>query len=100
MAMCRRIFFHYDLIVYTELQVLSKTASRLWFYAEKSTRTVTLQDNILTMSHPAFHNPERKWQFQFGNIWKITTNSNFQSHFLNGWSYRRVILQNNLEDQA
>ena len=36
--------FHYDLRMCTELQVLSKTASRLWFYATKSTRTVTLQD--------------------------------------------------------
>ena len=31
--MCRWNLFHYDLRVYTELQVLSKTASRLWFYA-------------------------------------------------------------------
>ena len=30
--MCRRNLFHYDLRVCTELQVLSKTASRLWFY--------------------------------------------------------------------
>ena len=68
MAMCRRNLYHYDLRVCTELQVLSKTASRLWFYAykkykngnsarrtaslrlvsgftlTKSTRTVTLQD--------------------------------------------------------
>ena len=28
----------------TELQVLSKTAYRLWFYAYKNTRTVTMQD--------------------------------------------------------
>ena len=33
--MCRRNLFHYDLRVCTELQVLSKTASRLWFYAYK-----------------------------------------------------------------
>ena len=33
--MCRRNLFHYDLQVCTELQVLSKTASRLWFYAYK-----------------------------------------------------------------
>ena len=33
--MCRRNLFHYDLQSCTELQVLSKTASRLWFYAYK-----------------------------------------------------------------
>ena len=33
--MCRRNWFHYDLRVCTELQVLSKTAPRLWFYANK-----------------------------------------------------------------
>ena len=33
--MCRRNLFHYDLRVCTELQILSKTASRLWFYAYK-----------------------------------------------------------------
>ena len=42
--MCRRNLFHYDLQVCTELQVLSKTASRLWFYAYKKYKTVTLQD--------------------------------------------------------
>ena len=35
MAMCNQTWFHYDLRVYTELQVLSKTMSRLWFYADK-----------------------------------------------------------------
>ena len=33
--MRRQNLFHYDLRVCTELQVLSKTASRLWFYAYK-----------------------------------------------------------------
>ena len=33
--MCRRNLFHYDLRVCTELQVLSKTASRLWLFAYK-----------------------------------------------------------------
>ena len=33
--MCRRNLFHNNLQVCTELQVLSKTASRLWFYAYK-----------------------------------------------------------------
>ena len=35
MTMCRRNLFHYDLRVCKELQVLSKTASRLWVYAYK-----------------------------------------------------------------
>ena len=51
----------------------------------------------LTTSHPAFHTPELK----FGNIRKTTKNSNFKRNFLkNGWSYRREILHDNLEDQA
>ena len=60
--MCRRNLFHYDLRVCTELQVLSKTASRLWFYAYKkykngnSARRTYLQRHI-----QSFHNPERKW---------------------------------------
>ena len=33
--MCRRNWFHYDLGVCTELQVLSKTVPHLWFYAYK-----------------------------------------------------------------
>ena len=33
--MCRRNLFQYDFRVCTELQVLSKAASRLWFYAYK-----------------------------------------------------------------
>ena len=33
--MCRRNLFHYHLRVCTELQILPKTASRLWFYAYK-----------------------------------------------------------------
>ena len=35
MAICRRNSYHYYLRVCTELQVLYKTASRLWFYAYK-----------------------------------------------------------------
>ena len=35
MAMCHRNLFHYDLRVCMGLQVLFKTASRLWFYAYK-----------------------------------------------------------------
>ena len=55
----------------------------------------------LTTSHPTFHSPGRKWQFQFGNIRKTTKNSNCKRHFLeNGWSYHREILHDNLEDQA
>ena len=33
--MCCWNLFHYDLRVCTELQILSKTASRLWFYTFK-----------------------------------------------------------------
>ena len=33
--MCRRNLFHYDLWVCTELQVFSKSSSRLWFNALK-----------------------------------------------------------------
>ena len=33
--MCRRNLFHYYMQVCMELQILSKTASRLWFYAYK-----------------------------------------------------------------
>ena len=56
---------------------------------------------ILTTSYPAFHNPERKWQFQFGNIRKITKNSNFKLHFIeNDWSHRREILLDKLENLA
>ena len=56
---------------------------------------------IYSTSHPAAHTRQRKWHFQFGNIRKITKNSNFKRHFLeNGWSYRRKILHDNLDDQA
>ena len=55
----------------------------------------------LTTSHRAFHNQGWKWQFQFRNIRKITKNSNFKRHFPeNGWSYRREILHDNVENQA
>ena len=55
----------------------------------------------LTTSHPAVHMLRQKWQFQFGNTRNITKNSNFKRHFLeNGWSYRREILHDNLEDQV
>ena len=42
--MCRRNLFHYDLRVCTELQVLSKTVSRLWFYSYNKYKNGTLQD--------------------------------------------------------
>ena len=55
----------------------------------------------LTTSHPVFHDPERRWQFQFGNIRKITKISNSNRHFLeNRWSYRCKILHDNFKDQA
>ena len=53
MEICRRNLFYYDLRVCTELQVLSKTVSRLWFYAYKkykngnSVRRTALQRHIL-----------------------------------------------------
>ena len=54
---------------------------------------------ILTTSHLAGHMLQWKWQFLFGNIRKITKNSNFKRHFLEiSWSYRRKILHDNLED--
>ena len=87
-----------------ELQVLSKTASRLWLYAYKKYKNGQIKlckTYILTTSHPVSHNPEQEWQFRFGNIWKITRNSNFERQFLeNGWSYRHEILRDNLEDRA
>ena len=47
--------FNYDLQVCTELQVLSKTASHLWFNAYKKYKNVTMQDvqlNNVTSSCP------------------------------------------------
>ena len=79
----------------------SKTASRLWFYAYKSTRTVTLQDvqphNVISGRPYA----TAQVTILVRDIRKITKNSNFKRHFLeNGWSYHREILQDNLEDQV
>ena len=95
-----RNWFHYDLQLCMELQVLSKIAACLWFYAYKEYRN-NKQTYSLTTSHPAARTLRRKWQFHLGNIWKITKSSNFQRHFLeNAWSYRHAILHDNLEDQA
>ena len=50
--MCCRNLFHYGLRVCKEMQVLSKAASRLWFYAYKqykngnSARRTALQRHI------------------------------------------------------
>ena len=49
--MCRRIWFHYDLQVCTELQVLSKTASRLWFYAYKKYKNGNSARGTFTQRH-------------------------------------------------
>ena len=50
----------------------------------------------LTTSHPVFHNPGRKCQFQFGNIRKNFKKGTFKRDiFQNGWSYRREILLDN-----
>ena len=63
MAICRRNLFHFDLRVCTELQVLFKNASRLWFNLTKSTRTVTLQDVPLPNVTSGLHMLRRQWQF-------------------------------------
>ena len=56
---------------------------------------------LYSTSHLAAHMLWQKWQFQFGNIRKMTKNSNSKLHFLvNGWLYRLEILHDNLEDQA
>ena len=43
--------FHYDLRVCTELQVLSKTASHLWFYAYKKYKNGNSERRTTTKSH-------------------------------------------------
>ena len=99
--MCRRNWFYYDLRVCTELQVLSKTASRLWFYAYKKYKNDTSARRTSTQRHfrPAICSAEvtisvREYQEKLQK-------SNFKRHFLeNGWSHRCEILQDNLEDQA
>ena len=91
--MCRRNLFHNDLQVCTELQVLSKTASRLWFYAYKKYKN----GNSARRTASQRHIGRRESSFSSG----ISENSNFKRHFLeNGWSYRREILRDNLEDQV
>ena len=79
---------------------IQNCVSPLVLRLQKSTRTVTVQDVQPRYVTSAFHNPGRKWQFPFGNIRKTTKNSNFKRFFENGWSYRREILHDNLEDQA
>ena len=49
--MCRRNLFYYDLRVCTELQVLSKTASRLWFYAYKKYKNGNSARRTATQRH-------------------------------------------------
>ena len=100
--MCRQNWFHYDLRACKELQVLPKTESRLCFYAYKKYKNGnSARRTFSSTSHPAAHTLRRKWQFQFGNIREITKNSIFKRHFLeNGWSYRREILQDYLEDKT
>ena len=48
--MCGRNLFLYDMQVCTELQVLSKTVSRLWFYAYKKYKDV--ESNNVTSGLP------------------------------------------------
>ena len=51
MAMCRLNGFHFDLRVRTELQVLSKTVSCLWFYAYKKYRNGNSARHTSTQCH-------------------------------------------------
>ena len=74
--MYHRNWFHYDLQVYMELQVLSKTASHLWFYAyEKYKKGKSTQRHIW-------------WPICYGGYFskgisgKLPKNSNFKCHFL------------------
>ena len=92
--MCRQNLVHYDLRVCTQLQVLSKIASRLWFYAYKtykngnSARGTALQRHI----RPSITQNGSE-NFSSGISGKTTKNSNFKRHFLeNDWSYSRGIL--------
>ena len=101
MSMCRRNWFHYGLPVCTELQVLSKTASRLCYYAYKEYRKSNSARHTALLRHIGCPYLRRKLQLQFGNIRNITKNSNFKRHFLEiGWSYCHEILHYKLEDQA
>ena len=102
MAMCRRNLFHYDLRVCTELQILSKTASRLWFYAYKkykngnSPRRTALQRHI----RPSI-TQDGSDNFSSGISGKLHKIATSNDVFLeNGRSYRREILHDSLEDQA
>ena len=81
MAIFRRNWFHYYLRLCTELQVLSKTASRLWFYAYKNTRTGTARRTYLQCHIWPSITQNVSDNFQFGNIRKFTKNSNFKSIF-------------------
>ena len=49
--MCRWNLYHYDLLVCAELQVLSKTASRLWFYAYKKYKNGNSARRTATQRH-------------------------------------------------
>ena len=93
-------WFYYDLRVCTELQVLSKTASCLWFYAYKkyknghSARRTYLQRHIW----PAIcsSGSDNFCSGISGKLPKIATSNVI---FLEiSWSYRRKILHDNLED--
>ena len=103
--MCRRNWFYYDLRVCTELQVLSKTASRLWYYAYKKYKKGKSARRPSSQSHTqTFICDGGSDNFSSGISWKLqkiaTSNvifsSNFKRHFLeNGWLYRREIVHNN-----
>ena len=73
--MCRRNLFYYDLRVCTELQVLSKTAPRLWFNANNkykignSARRTAL--HVQRHIRPSI-TQDGSEKFKFGDIRKTT----------------------------
>ena len=89
--MCRRNWFHYDLRVCTELQVLSKNVSRLSFYANKIYRNGKSRDvqlNNVTSCCP-YHTTEVIISVR--NIRKMTKkNSNFKRSFIENGCQDRI----------
>ena len=82
--MCRYWFwFHYDLRVCTELQILSKTASCLWFYAYKKYKNSNSARRTCTQRHilPAICSG-RSDNFSSGISGKLQKIANFKTFFL------------------
>ena len=72
MAICRRNSYHYYLWVCTELQVLSKTASRLWFYAYKKYKNGNSARRTASRRHIRSSIPqEGSDNFRSGISWKL-----------------------------